>query len=89
MKKVEQINKDGTVTLAKDEILNINSEIKGILSKHLKILNDKNPFEVFFKGKRFYLCVKNVSYLGHPHPLHKKRIQIPGAWQEILKDQGN
>ena len=88
MKNVEQIRKDGSVLLDKTEILKI-SQIKEVLSKHFQILNDRNPFEITFKGRRFYLCVKNVIYLGNTHPIHKKRIEVPGTWQGILKDPRN
>ena len=27
------------------------------------------------------ILFKNVTYLGHPHPFFKKRIQIPGTWK--------
>ena len=27
------------------------------------------------------ILFKNVTYLGHPHPFFKKRIQIPGTWR--------
>lgn len=29
-----------------------------------------------YDGKRVYFLLKNVTYLGNPHPLYKKRIQL-------------
>ena len=33
------------------------------------------------KNKELLVLFKNVTYLGHPHPFFKKRIQIPGTWR--------
>ena len=33
-------------------------------------------------GKKVLLC-KNITYLGNPHPIFKKRIQIPSDWIEL------
>lgn len=38
-------------------------------------------------GQKLLILAKNVSYLGYPHPLFKKRIQIPNTWNTLLKDQ--
>lgn len=29
------------------------------------------------EGKKYAIRVKNITYLGNPHPIYKKRIQIP------------
>ena len=79
-KKVEQIqNKkiilDHDQTKTKSEFLNLfqdhfpgASYVDGALNINLK-------------GIDLHLLIKNVTYLGHPHPLYKKRIQIPGKWR--------
>lgn len=35
------------------------------------------------------VLVKTVSYLGNPHPLYKKRIQIPKWWINFCNEYGN
>lgn len=40
--------------------------------------------ELLFNGNRINILVKNVTYLGSPHPDYKKRIQIPGKWKQYL-----
>ena len=37
------------------------------------------------KGIIYLLCA-NITYLGKPHPLHKKRIQIKRSWQDFCAD---
>ena len=32
------------------------------------------------RNEELLILFKNVTYLGHPHPFFKKRIQIPGTW---------
>ena len=32
------------------------------------------------------ILFKNVTYLGHPHPFFKKRIQIPRTWREHMSN---
>ena len=36
-------------------------------------------------GKKVLLC-KNITYLGNPHPIFKKRIQIPSEWIELTRN---
>ena len=33
--------------------------------------------------KQIFVYFKNISYLGNPHPIYKKRIQIPGSFKEL------
>jgi hypothetical protein len=37
-----------------------------------------------YNGVSINLLVKNVTYLGNPHPINKKRIQIPESWKDYL-----
>jgi hypothetical protein len=86
MKKVEQINNKGEVVFDYDEIIN-SSDFKYYFSPSFNFLNDKNPFEVEFKNKKYIFCIKSITYLGNPHPLYKKRIQIPKEWRNTLKKE--
>lgn len=84
MKQVEQITDQGKVEIAQDARLHV-SAIARILSKHFTLENTRNPFACRFEGFEFTLCIKQITYLGHPHPIFKKRIQIPRDWQPYLK----
>lgn len=86
--KVEQITKTGLVVNDFDNILNP-LNIKNILDRvpNLDIQSTKNPFVVKYKNKTINLCVRNISYLGIPHPFYKKRIQIPKEWKDILQQE--
>lgn len=86
MRSVEQITPEGDIVLAPDTKKSV-SEIRDILSRYLEVLNERNPFEVSIDGRRFLICAKSITYLGYPHPEHKKRIQIPGSWQEVLRKE--
>lgn len=38
-----------------------------------------------FKGKPIAMLVKAVTYLGNPHPIFKKRIQLSPWWNEFIE----
>jgi len=84
MKKVEQIYKgiivnDFDEKKGKKEIL----EILQTIFENVEV--KKNYFEV----NGIKLFIKNITYLGNPHPNHKKRIQISKGWGEYLKDENS
>jgi hypothetical protein len=83
MKKIEQINTNGQVVIDYDYKLS-KKDIKNILSKYVYVSNDENPFICIFNNKKINLCIKQVTYLGNPHNIFKKRIQIPKEWKKIL-----
>lgn len=85
MTKTEQIHK-GKVVIDFDENLSV-SDIYNILSQSLEIENNKNPFVCTIDGTKIRLLVKQITYLGNPHKIYKKRIQISRGWQELLKDE--
>lgn len=86
--KIEQITKTGLVVSDFDNKLN-SLNIRNILDNlpDLEIQSDKNPFIAKYKNKIINLCVKNITYLGIPHPFYKKRIQIPKEWKDILQQE--
>lgn len=65
-------------TLTKKELIEIFTETLG--EKHItyKSIASKqvNAIDYQSNGKKQLIIFKNISYLGHPHPLHKKRIQM-------------
>lgn len=83
MKKVEQINIKSEVIRDFDKKLKY-TDIVSILSKHFKIIENKNPYLCELEGKKFTVCIKQITYLGNPHPIFKKRIQIPKKWKKAL-----
>ena len=86
MKKVEQILNNGEVVMDYDAKLKV-QDIKSILSKYIEITSNKNPFECKYKNKDFNICIKQITYLGNPHPDFKKRIQISKDWKVYLKSE--
>lgn len=83
MKLVEQINNKSEIIQDFDKKLS-NKEITDILSKYFDLVGNKNPYLCKLDKQSFLFCLKQVTYLGHPHPLFKKRIQIPESWKKYL-----
>lgn len=83
MKIVEQINKSGNIVLDYDETLSV-SEIKELLFTLFKpvIQQDGKQFLLY---KKIALLVCNVTYLGNPHPIYKKRIQLKPYYLDYFK----
>lgn len=86
MKKVEQVTADNRVVLDYDVPLSV-KEIGAILAGWMGIEKpcNRNPFKATYKGKALTVCAKAVTYLGHPHSIYKKRIQIPAKWRQELQ----
>lgn len=81
--KSEQITKNGIVLDDNAEILT-RKELQDIILKYFidtKIC-DKKIYGTY-GDKKYCIFYKNISYLGNPHPLHKKRIQIPKSFNEL------
>lgn len=77
--QVEQILSDGTMELGYDTSLST-SEITTILCRYFPNLKVAGSSPIFYvgdyKGHKYAIRCKNVTYLGNPHPYYKKRIQI-------------
>lgn len=88
-KKVEQIDILGQIIIDHSEILS-NKELAKILidSFQCKIETDGNAYGIY-ENKKYCLCFKNISYLGTPHPIYKKRIQIPPSFITTYYDNFN
>ena len=76
--KVEQVH-NGSIVLDYDQSLNkkeITNLLNNIFKSSLKI---KENIVVYSNGSGNILNIyfKNITYLGHPHPISKKRIQVP------------
>lgn len=85
----EQIRADFGLEVAVDQVLSKKQQQNALVH----YLGEKNCSEenilgrkvlVYRKdGKKYILLHKAISYLGNPHPIFKKRIQMPGWWQEF------
>lgn len=78
-KLVEQVTIDGSIVEDYDRILST-SEIESVLSQYLpgvrKSITSPAFYITEYRGIRFAIRCKNITYLGNPHPTYKKRIQI-------------
>jgi hypothetical protein len=77
---------NGTIQLGYDEIYN-----KKEILDQLQILS-KESFQYFNTNNCFlyadFLClkIKNITYLGHPHPITKKRVQLSKEYLTKIND---
>lgn len=85
MTAVEQILND-TVVLDADIRIKP-SEIAQLLTRDFGATGRGNPYQATINGQDYLILVKQVTYLGHPHDLFKKRIQIPKEWSGLLKQE--
>lgn len=86
MKKVEQITWDNEIVSDYDVRLPL-AGLRETLSRWFTLSAKSNPFSATYNGHPVTICVKQITYLGHPHDVYKKRIQIPKEWKSAL--QGN
>ena len=89
----EQIRSDFGMEIAHDQVLNTAKRQRLALTYYLgekncsieKILGQK--VFVYQQGEKKYIFLhKAITYLGNPHPIFKKRIQIPKKWQQFCKE---
>lgn len=83
---VEQINDNYEIVEDFGVILSKNEMVK-ILLKHFPDTKYKNGYIYGEKsGKKYCIYFKNISYLGIPHPIFKKRIQIGDNFKTVYKE---
>ena len=81
--RVEQVDKRGNVVVDSGEVLDF-SEIKEIvLDGFLGTFFYNNYIFGRYDKTDFCLFIKNINYLGNPHPIFKKRIQIPDTFKNL------
>lgn len=83
----EQIRADYSIDIAKDEpIRDLNNILSEILQEKCKIEDiDGRKVPVFIdSNKKIILLAKNVTYIGNPHSIHKKRMQLPIWFKEFV-----
>ena len=95
MKQVEQITSKGVLVLDCDETLS-NRELIDVIIHALAPALCAVP-KKFGKASRYCfvntpagkpipILAKNITYLGHPHPLYTKRIQIPKSFADFYHE---
>ena len=78
MKIVEQVNKNGEIVSGYDTSLSP-KEILGKLDTYFPNIRKENGLIIgLFNNVEYSILIKNITFLGNPHPLYKKRIQIAG-----------
>ena len=77
---VDQILADGTIVQDYDTSLSVTEIYKKISQYFPNIKKDEKSKIIIgeYKGQKYAIRCKNITYLGNPHPIYKKRIQISG-----------
>ena len=88
--KVEQINDNHDVIEDLGEILT-KKELETIIFSCFDGLKKKNGnlYGEYGDEGEYGIFVKNISYLGTPHPFFKKRIQIPKNFLDFYDNNLN
>lgn len=75
---VEQVTGTGEITVGCDCSLSTSEIYEKLVKFFPNIEKDSDGFiHGNYKGFNYSIRVKNITYLGNPHPEFKKRIQIP------------
>ena len=87
--KVEQVTNNNEVVIDYGEVLD-NNEINEIVTNGFNgtYIKNGNLFGRYDKTD-FCLYIKNINYLGNPHPIFKKRIQIPDTFKNLYDKNAN
>lgn len=78
MKIVEQVNSHGEIEMGIDTSLSPSAIYKQLQKYFPNISKDGNLIVGEYQNVKYSILIKNITYLGNPHPLYKKRIQIAG-----------
>lgn len=82
MKKVEQVTRSGNIVFDYDQILST-KEIQSLMCELFgRVLRRDGKQFILYEKIGILAC--NVTYLGHPHPLYKKRIQLKKYYLDYL-----
>ena len=83
---VEQVDHDGNTYMDVDISLSAKDLLKVLKTYFPDIRKDKGMITGNFKDRLYSIRVKNITYLGIPHPVFKKRIQISGDLKDFYND---
>ncbi len=84
--QVEQITSAGEVVLDHGEILSREEMVSLFQTCFDDLEYRNNRLYGTFEGEPFCIYFKNVSYLGYPHPIFKKRIQIGDGFKALYEE---
>jgi len=82
MKIVHQVS-EGRIVYQSDKVLSA-IQINKLFESYGQVELHGNYRKLNYQGLKINILAKNITYLGNPHPIHKKRIQIPEAWKNLL-----
>lgn len=88
----EQIRADLSLDIAKDQVLSKKeqeNELIRFLGKDncaIEKIAGKAVLTYSNGNKKYILLHKAISYLGNPHPIYKKRIQLPNWFKEFCSE---
>ncbi len=83
--KIEQITATGSIIFDYDQPLTASAQQSLYEQYFTNVHKVSGGFTVSHKGNEYLLLTKNVTYLGHPWPPFKKRIQVPSSWNVLLQ----
>lgn len=81
--KVEQIDINGNVVVDLGEVLDNQEIIDIVLAGFPNTFYENGQLYGRYDKTDFCLYIKNINYLGNPHPIFKKRIQIPDTFLKL------
>lgn len=89
----EQITLDKSLVIAHDQPLSdrqlqqcLMTVLGGERCRILKIPSRKWILEYTEENRTIHLLVRNCTYLGNPHPIYKKRVQLPLWFNEYCME---
>lgn len=94
-RKSEQLTAEYNIAVDYDQPLSpitMSEVIKECLGDKCSITKIHNRKVITYEnkeGKRIALLCKSITYLGNPHPIFKKRIQIPSEWIALAHELEN
>ena len=85
MKIVEQVDLNGNVIEGYDNSLSKKQIFEKLARYFSNVSFDNGLIVGEYENVRYSILIKNITYLGNPHPTYKKRIQIAGL-QEFVNE---
>lgn len=88
----EQIRPDLSLEIAMDQVLTSKQQQDAMMhflgKEHCKVqvIAGKRVFTYTNFGKKYIFLHRAVSYLGNPHPIFKKRVQLPYWFKEFCEE---
>lgn len=82
---VEQVDLEGNIIIDYDTSVSPKQLYEKIKIYFPKVTKDNNNIVGEYNGKKYSIRAKNITYLGNPHPIFKKRIQISNDLQDFYK----